>query len=109
MKDVYQTIRNIRLSEKAALATELNNEYVFEVDPKANKIEIAQAGGSFCEKKVASGRPCNYEGKARRKRTASAGYTSAWKKAVFRRPAGEKIYPPKTTPSTAELTSRYGS
>lgn len=91
MKDVYQTIRTIRLSEKAALASELNNEYVFEVDPKANKIEIAQAIRTIFGKKVDSVRTCNYDGKARRKRTASAGYTSSWKKAVVRLAPGEKI------------------
>ncbi len=91
MKDVYQTIRNIRLSEKAALASELNNEYVFEVDPKANKIEIAQAIRTIFGKKVDSVRTCNYDGKARRKRTASAGFTSSWKKAVVRLAPGEKI------------------
>ena len=91
MKDPYQTIRTIRLSEKASLATELNNEYVFEVDTKANKLEIAHAIRTIFGKKVAQVRTCNYDGKARRKRTASAGRTSAWKKAVVRLAPGEKI------------------
>jgi large subunit ribosomal protein L23 len=91
MRDPYQTIHNIRLSEKAALATELNNEYVFEVDPKANKQEIAQAVRAVFGKKVAAVRTCNYDGKARRRRTASAGRTSSWKKAVVRLAPGEKI------------------
>ena len=91
MKDPYQTIRNIRLSEKAALATEQNNEYVFAVDTKANKVEIAQAVRVIFGKKVTAVRTSNYDGKARRKRTASAGRTSAWKKAIVRLAAGEKI------------------
>ena len=91
MKDVYQTIKHIRLSEKAALATENNNEYVFEVDTKANKHEIAQAVSVIFGKKVAAVRTCNYAGKARRKRTASAGRTASWKKAVVRLAPGEKI------------------
>ena len=91
MKDPYQTIRTIRLSEKASLATERNNEYVFEVDTKANKQEIAYAVRSIFGKKVSQVRTCNYDGKARRKRTASAGRTSAWKKAVVRLAPGEKI------------------
>jgi len=91
MKDPYQTIRTIRLSEKASLATEMNNEYVFEVDTKANKQEIAYAVRSIFGKKVSQVRTCNYDGKARRKRTASAGRTSAWKKAVVRLAPGEKI------------------
>lgn len=91
MKDVYQIIRNIRLSEKAALATELNNEYVFEVDTKANKLEIAQAVKTIFGKKVDHVRTMQYAGKARRKRTAQAGITSSWKKAVVRLAPGEKI------------------
>ena len=91
MKDPYQTIRTIRLSEKASLATEMNNEYVFEVDTKANKQEIAYAVRTIFGKKVSQVRTCNYDGKARRKRTASAGRTSAWKKAVVRLAPGEKI------------------
>lgn len=91
MKDVFQTIRSIRLSEKASLATETNNEYVFTVDPKANKIEIAQAVRAIFGKKVDSVRTSNYGGKMRRKRTASAGRTSSWKKAVVRLAPGEKI------------------
>ena len=91
MKDPYQTIKNIRLSEKASLATEQNNEYVFEVDTKANKLEIALAIRTIFGKKVAQVRTCNYDGKPRRKRTASAGFTSAWKKAVVRLAPGEKI------------------
>ena len=91
MKDPYQTIRTIRLSEKASLATELNNEYVFEVDTKANKLEIAFAVKTIFGKKVSQVRTCNYDGKARRKRTAQAGTTSSWKKAVVRLAPGEKI------------------
>lgn len=91
MKDPYQIIRNIRLSEKAALAGELNNEYVFEVEPKSNKLEIALAVRTIFGKKVTQVRTCNYDGKARRKRTAQAGVTSKWKKAVVRLAPGEKI------------------
>jgi large subunit ribosomal protein L23 len=91
MRDPYKTIRNIRLSEKAALATELNNEYVFEVDTKANKQEIALAVRSIFGKKVDHVRTCNYAGKARRQRTSSAGVTRSWKKAVVRLAPGEKI------------------
>jgi large subunit ribosomal protein L23 len=70
MKDVYQIIRNIRLSEKAALAHAVKTVF---------------------GKKVDHVRTMNYDGKARRKRTKQAGYTSAWKKAVVRLAPGEKI------------------
>ena len=38
MKDILQVVKKIRLSEKATLLGEQNNEYVFQGDPKSNKI-----------------------------------------------------------------------
>jgi Ribosomal protein L23 len=43
MKDIYQVIKNVRLSEKATMLQETNNEVTLEVDRKANKLEIKQA------------------------------------------------------------------
>ena len=43
MKDIYQVIKNVRLSEKATLLQETNNEVTLEVDRRANKLEIKQA------------------------------------------------------------------
>ena len=43
MKDIYQVIKNVRLSEKATFLQESNNEITLEVDRKANKLEIKQA------------------------------------------------------------------
>lgn len=90
MKDVYQTIKNIRLSEKAALLTETLNEYVFEVDPKANKLDIELAVRTIFGKKVVDVRTQNYRGK-RRRRGATVGRTNHWKKAIVRLAPGEKI------------------
>lgn len=38
MKDLYQVIKNVRISEKATMLNELNNEVVLEVDRRANKL-----------------------------------------------------------------------
>jgi large subunit ribosomal protein L23 len=43
MKDIYQVIKKVRLSEKATLLQETNNEVVFEVDRDANKLDIKRA------------------------------------------------------------------
>ena len=43
MKDLFQVIKTIRLSEKATLLSELNNSYVYKVDRRANKLEIKSA------------------------------------------------------------------
>ncbi len=91
MKDIYQVIRKVRLSEKASLLNELNNEVVFEVDPKANKIEIKRAVERLLGKKVDSVRTLNQSGKAKRRRRADEGRTAHWKKAIVRLKEGEAL------------------
>jgi large subunit ribosomal protein L23 len=91
MKDIYQVIKTIQLSEKAMLLGELNNEYVFKVDPRATKLEVKQAIESLFGKKVLSVNTCNYHGKKKRERRADFGRTSRWKKAVVKLKEGEKI------------------
>jgi large subunit ribosomal protein L23 len=91
MKDIYQVIKNVRLSEKAALLQETNNEITLEVDRKANKFEIKEAVESLLGKKVVAVRTANYEGKERRKRRADAGRTIHWKKAIVRLKEGESL------------------
>lgn len=91
MKDIYQVIKNVRMSEKATFLQETNNEVVLEVDRKANKLEIKQAVEQLFDKKVAAVRTANYDGKARRKRRADAGRTNHWKKAIVRLKEGETL------------------
>jgi large subunit ribosomal protein L23 len=91
MKDIYQVIKNVRLSEKASLLQEQNNEVVFEVDPAANKLEIKQAVETIFDKKVVAVRTANYDGKLRRKRRADQGRTARYKKAVVRLADGQSI------------------
>ena len=91
MKDIFRVINTIRLSEKATLLGEQNNEFVFEVNPKANKLEIKQAVQQIFGKKVIAVRTMQYDGKARRKRRADAGISPKWKKAVVRLAPGEKF------------------
>jgi len=79
------------LTEKASLLTESLNKYVFEVAVHANKIEIRKAIEELFGKKVVSVNTSNHYGKARRKRTAAAGYTADWKKAVVTLAAGETL------------------
>ncbi|MBP7949589.1 MAG: 50S ribosomal protein L23 [Verrucomicrobiales bacterium] len=91
MKDIFRVINTIRLSEKATLLGETNNEFVFEVDPKANKLEIKQAVQQIFGKKVVSVRTMHYAGKKRRQRRADFGRTAHWKKAIVKLKAGERI------------------
>lgn len=91
MKDLYNVIKTIRLSERATILGEKLNEYVFVVDPRANKIEIKQAVETIFGKKVADVRTMNYAGKKKRERRADYGRTNHWKKAIVRLKEGEKI------------------
>ena len=91
MKDIFQVVKKIRLSEKATLPGEQNNEYVFEVDRKSNKLEIKRAVEKLFEVKVADVRTCNYAGKKKRERRADFGRTAHWKKAIVKLKDGETI------------------
>jgi len=84
MSQLHQIIRRSRITEKGSLLNELNNEYVFEVDPKANKTEIKRAIETLLEAEVDSVRTMNCRGKMRRKRRADQGRTANWKKAIVR-------------------------
>jgi len=91
MKDIYQVIDTVRLSEKATLLQEQNNEYVLKVARKANKLEIKRAVEQLFGKKVAAVRTCNYSGKKKRQRRSDAGRTAHWKKAIVRLKEGETL------------------
>lgn len=91
MKDHHSVIKNIRLSEKATRLGETNNEYVFVVDTKANKIEIKNAVQSLFGKTVEAVRTANFDGKKKRERRADFGRTNHWKKAIVRLKDGERI------------------
>lgn len=91
MKDIFQVIKTIQLSEKATLLTELNNQYVFKVDRRANKLEIKEAVQKLFKKTVVDVRTANYQGKKKRERRADYGRTAHWKKAFVRLKEGEVI------------------
>ena len=91
MKDIFQIIDTIQLSEKATLLSETNNEYVFKVDRRANKLEIKEAVEKLFGKKVAAVRTANYQGKKKRERRADFGRTKHWKKAFVRLEDGETL------------------
>ncbi len=91
MKDIFQVVKTIQLSEKATLLGELNNEYVFKVDRGANKLEIKEAIEKIFGKKVEAVRTANYRGKKKRERRADFGRTAHWKKAFVKLKEGESI------------------
>jgi len=91
MNEPTNSIQNIRLTEKASLLGERNNQYVFRVDPRANKLQIKQAIENIFGKKVVRVNTCQYAGKKKRERRADFGRRVHWKKAIVTLAKGEKI------------------
>lgn len=78
------------ISEKATIAAEKNNEYVFEVAATATKPEVKDAVEQLFGTKVKTVRIVNVPPKLKRFR-GFEGYHKAWKKAYVTLQAGEKL------------------
>lgn len=90
MRYARSIIKGQVISEKGTRLTEKQNKYLFEVDPKANKVEIRKAIEEIFKVKVVGVNTSNVRGKLKRVRFVP-GLTSAWKKAVVTLKAGDKI------------------
>ncbi len=90
MMDIYQVIKEPRITEKANIQKEDTNQVTFKVHKKANKVEIRQAVETFFKIKVLDVRIMNVRGK-RRRMGKTVGKKSDWKKAVVRLAPGENI------------------
>lgn len=86
----YQIIRRPIITEKGMGVKENQATLVFEVDPKATKVEIREAVQSIFKVKVAAVRTMALAGKERR-RGRYTGYQPDWKKAYVKLAAGEKM------------------
>ncbi len=91
MKDPRAIIQRMMLTEKGTRMTEMENKYLFQVDPSANKIEIKRAIEQLFNVKVAKVNTMHRMGKDKRVRTMNYGKTSAWKRAVVTLKEGSKI------------------
>lgn len=91
MKDVYQVIDRVMLTEKGTRLTEEENKYLFRVSPDANKMEIKEAVEKLFSVKVVSVNTMNRQGKKKRARTAQSGKTADWKRAVVTLAEGSSI------------------
>lgn len=93
MKDPYTIIKRPLITEKGMGLTGLG-KYTFEVDMRANKIEIAQAIEEiFKDKKieVVKVNTLRVKGTTRRLGRASEGRTSDWKKAYVTLKPGQRL------------------
>jgi large subunit ribosomal protein L23 len=78
-------------TERSSMLRADNNEYVFEVETRANKYEIKSAVEQAFKVKVDSVRTMRIPGKVRRIGRFDEGRTSTYKKAIVRLKKGEVI------------------
>ncbi|MCA1906146.1 MAG: 50S ribosomal protein L23 [Desulfarculus sp.] len=90
MKDLRQVVRRPLITEKGTLAKETANQVVFEVDRRANKIEIRKAVEDLFKVKVLQVRTLNFEGKEKRVGRI-IGKRSDWKKAYVTLAPGQTV------------------
>lgn len=90
MKEVHQIIRRPLVTEKSTQQKEANNQYAFEVHPRANKIEIQSAVERLFKVKVSQVRTCSVMGKVKRL-GRKYGKRPDWKKAIVTLKEGDRI------------------
>jgi large subunit ribosomal protein L23 len=88
--DIYHIIRKGLITEKSTSAKDENNKYIFEVDRRANKIEVATAVEKLFKVKVLDVHVMNILGKKKRVGRIM-GEKRAWKKAIVTLAPGNRI------------------
>ena len=88
--EINKVIKRILVTEKSTAAREESNKYFFEVDRKANKVEITNAVEKLFKVKVVDVHVMHVLGKKKRM-GKTIGQKSSWKKAVVTLAAGNSI------------------
>lgn len=78
------------ITEKTSIQKELNNQLSFEVDRRANRVEIKQAIESIFKVRVAAVKTMQITGKTKQ-RGRITGKRRDWKKAIVKLMPGERI------------------
>lgn len=91
MKEPYQIVQTMLVTEKGTFLGETGNQYVFRVAADANKIEVRRAVEVLFDVHVTNVNTMNRQGKRKRERTWTFGRTSKWKKAVVTLREGDTI------------------
>ena len=88
---MYQVILGPHVSEKSAMMTEENNQYVFKVAIDASKPDIKEAVEAVFKVVVSDLQVLNVKGKTKRSARGRIRRKSDWKKAYVRLEAGHEI------------------
>jgi len=88
--ELYSIIRRPLVTEKSTISRDEGNKFIFEVDKRANKIEIGKAIEKLFKVKVIDVRTMNMTGKKKRMGRV-LGQKSDWKKAIVTLAEGNTI------------------
>lgn len=86
----YEVLKRPLLTEKTNLQSDTENRYSFEVDRRANKLQVKEAVEKAFNVKVVAVNIMNMPSKQRRM-GRQIGHRPAWKKAVVKLAAGQRI------------------
>jgi large subunit ribosomal protein L23 len=86
----YEIIRGPIITEKGTIQKELNNQLTFEVDRRANRVEIRHAVEKVFNVRVEKVRTMQIKGKVKRL-GRSMGRRRNWKKAIVTLAEGQNI------------------
>jgi large subunit ribosomal protein L23 len=90
MRELRSIVRRPIISEKGTRLRAAGNCYLFIVDRRANKIEIAQAIETIFKVNVTNVRTINCKGKPKTL-GRSSGYRPDWKKAIVTLKSGDAV------------------
>lgn len=88
--EINKVVKRLLITEKSTAERETSNKYFFEVDRKANKVEITNAVEKLFKVKVVDVRVMHVLGKKKRMGRV-VGQKSSWKKAIVTLAAGSSI------------------
>lgn len=88
--DMHHIIRRALVTEKSTSAKDESNKYIFEVDRRANKIEVATAVEKLFKVRVLDVHVMNIAGKKKRIGRIM-GEKPSWKKAIVTLAPGNRI------------------
>ncbi|MDI7275935.1 MAG: 50S ribosomal protein L23 [Anaerolineae bacterium] len=86
----YEVLKRPVLTEKSNIQSDFENRYTFEVDKRANKLQIKEAVERTFQVSVVAVNVMNVPGKERRL-GRRRGRTPGWKKAVVTLAPGQRI------------------
>ena len=88
--EMHQIVKRAIITEKSTILKDASNQYIFEVDARANRIQVGQAIEKLFKVNVLDVRVMNVLGKKKRM-GRTIGQKRSWKKAVVTLAPGSRI------------------